>query len=110
MIAVIGHWSSSRISAPWLLLAGIFLAISLLIPRVLAPVKRVWLKLAALLSIVISPIALGLAYVLAMVPVGLLIRLSGKDLLRLRREPSAPSYWIERESGSPATESLKKQF
>jgi hypothetical protein len=39
-----------------------------------------------------------------------LIRLSGKDLLSLKRDPSSRSYWIDRSAGGPAPESLKDQF
>ena len=110
ILAIIGYWSRGQASALWMVLAAIFLTTSLLIPRVLAPLKRLWLKLAALLSVVINPVALGLVYAVAMVPVGLFIRLSGKDLLQLKRDPSARSYWVERGIGGPAPESLRKQF
>jgi hypothetical protein len=53
---------------------------------------------------------LGFMYVVAMIPVGLLIRISGKDLLSLKRDSSASSYWIKRTAGGPAPESLKDQF
>ena len=109
IITAIYSWHG-HMSYAWALSALVFLAISLTIPRVLAPAKRLWLKIAELLSIIVSPIALGLMYVVAMVPVGLLIRLSGKDLLSLKRESSARSYWIDRTAGGPAPESLKDQF
>jgi hypothetical protein len=109
IITAIYFWHG-HMSYAWAGLALIFLAISLTVPRVLAPAKRLWLKLAELLSVVVSPIALGLMYVLAMIPVGLLIRISGKDLLSLKRDPSARSYWINRTVGGPAPGSLKDQF
>jgi hypothetical protein len=97
-------------SYAWAAFTLIFLVASLAVPRVLAPAKRLWLKLAELLSVVVSPIMLGFMYVVAMIPVGLLIRLTGKDLLSLKRDPSARSYWINRTTGGPAPESLKDQF
>jgi hypothetical protein len=109
IITAVSFWNGHT-SYVWGCLALVFLAISLTVPRVLAPGKRLWLKLAELLSVVVSPIALGLMYVVAMIPVGVLIRLSGKDLLSLKREPSTRSYWIDRSAGGPAPESLKDQF
>jgi hypothetical protein len=109
MIAAIYFWRG-HVSYAWTALAIVFLAISLTVPRVLAPAKRLWLKLAELLSMVVSPIALGFMYVVAMIPVGLLIRLSGKDLLSLKHDSSARSYWVNRPAGGPAPESLKDQF
>ena len=103
------YYLHGQLSYVWAALGLLLLAVSLTIPRILAPAKRLWLKLAELLSRVVSPIALGLMYVFAMVPVGVLIRLSGKDLLSLRHDPSAHSYWINR-SRSASPESLKDQF
>ena len=40
----------------------------------------------------------------------LLVRAKGKDLLRLKREPEATSYWIAREPPAPAPGSMSKQF
>lgn len=108
-VTIIYYWVG-QLSYVWAALALVFLAISLVVPRVLAPAKRLWLKLAALIHVVVSPIALGLMYIVAMIPVGLLIRLSGKDLLSLKRDASAHSYWISRAAGGPAPESLKDQF
>src|SRR5438477_8223237 len=80
------YWLHGRISVIWGVLGGLTLMISLFLPRLLAPIKRAWLKLGALLGQVISPIALGLIYILAIVPVGTLARLARKDLLSLRRD------------------------
>jgi hypothetical protein len=43
-------------------------------------------------------------------PTGLVMRTLGKDLLRLKREPAADSYWIVRQPPGPAPESMKDQF
>jgi hypothetical protein len=43
-------------------------------------------------------------------PVGWYIRKSGKDLLRLKPERDAATYWIERSPPGPAPGSLTKQF
>jgi hypothetical protein len=40
----------------------------------------------------------------------LILRLLGKDLLRLRRDPGAPTYWIERNPPGPEPESMANQF
>jgi hypothetical protein len=40
----------------------------------------------------------------------LVLRALGKDLLRLKRDPKADSYWIAREPPGPAPGSMSKQF
>jgi hypothetical protein len=49
-------------------------------------------------------------YVISVVPIALILRMSGKDLLRLKPGNTAASYWIERDPPGPAPESLKDQF
>jgi hypothetical protein len=44
----------------------------------------------------------------AVLPMALVLRAFGKDLLRLKREPGAASYWITREPIKPG--SMSKQF
>jgi saxitoxin biosynthesis operon SxtJ-like protein len=93
----------------WIGAAALCLLISLAMPRVLAPVKRLWLKLGHVLHRLISPLILAAVYVLAFIPVGAALRLFGKDVLALKRDPRAASYWSAR-AGGPAPESLKDQF
>ena len=91
-------------------IGGLFLLAALVIPSVLAPLNRLWLKLGLLLHRIVSPIALGIMFYMVITPMGLLMRATGKDFLKLRLDPSASSYWIEREPPGPAPESLKNQF
>ncbi len=94
----------------WLIVAAGFIAVSLLMPRILAPLRRLWLKFGHLMSIVVSPIILALMYVFAIVVTGALVRLFGKDLLSLKRKPAEASYWIKRNPPGPEFKSLADQF
>ena len=91
-------------------LGALFLAVALLHPAVLAPLARLWMKFGLLLHRIVSPIALGVMFFLVITPMGLLMRLFGKDPLRLRFDRSADSYWIPRDPPGPSPESFKDQF
>lgn len=84
--------------------------VAVVAPRFLDRPNRLWLRFGLFLHRVISPVALALIFFFAIMPTGLLLRLFGKDLLRLRRDPQAPSYWIERDPPGPPPDSLKNQF
>jgi len=87
-----------------------FLAVSLIRPALLGPLNRLWLKFGALLHSITSPIILGVMFYLLIMPIGLFMRLLGKDLLRLKTDPQAPSYWIQRVPPGPEKNSLHRQF
>lgn len=87
-----------------------FLAVSLIAPKRLAPLNRLWLKFGELLHRITSPIILGIMFFGVITPVGWLMRLAGKDLLRMKFDRDAPSYWIRREPPGPDKTSLKRQF
>jgi len=93
-----------------LIVAGIFLLLAISQPTVLTPANRLWTKFGELLHRIISPLALGIIFYTTVLPTGLLLRLFGKDPLRLRLDPNAQSYWIKREPPGPAAESLNNQF
>jgi hypothetical protein len=94
----------------WLGAALVMLALALLWTAPLRPLNRLWLRLGLLLYHVVNPVVMALLFYSTMVPIGLLMRLCGKDPLRLRRDPEAQSYWLVRDPPGPAPETMKNQF
>jgi Saxitoxin biosynthesis operon protein SxtJ len=110
IIAVLSYWAHGRAYVYWSIAAAAILVVSFAMPRLLAPAKRLWLKLGKLLHVIVSPVILSVVYVVVFIPVGAIIRLFGKDLLGLQRDPTVTSYWVSRPAGGPTPESLKEQF
>jgi hypothetical protein len=94
----------------WLGAAVVMLAFALAWPVALAPLNRLWLRLGLVLYKVVNPVVMGLVFFTTVVPIGLLMRALGKDPLRLRRQPTADSYWIAREPPGPEPDTMKNQF
>jgi hypothetical protein len=88
----------------------LFGAAAYIAPGVLAPLNRLWAKFGHLLHMAISPVILGILFYLCISPIGLLMRLTGKDPLRRKFEPATKSYWIVRAPRGPAPKSFKNQF
>jgi len=110
---IIGFWpllSGNDIRIWSLSVAFSILAITIIAPQVLAPVNILWFKFGMLLARIVNPVVMFLIYVIAMLPIGILLRLSGKDLLRQKLDSEATSYWIAREPPGPEPESLIDQF
>ena len=110
IIGVIPLWSrgSPRIWA--LVIAGIFLLAALALPGALAPLNHLWMKVGVLLHKIVGPIVLGFLFFLVITPMGIAMRLFGKNPLRLRRDLESKSYWIERTPPGPRPESFIDQF
>ncbi len=87
----------------WLLPAAgavFFLVTGLVAQPVLQPVYTVWMKLAHVLAWINTRILLGLFFYLVLTPVGVVMRLLGKDLLDKKIDRAAPTYWVKREETS----------
>lgn len=90
--------------------AGAFAATALLRPGLLAPMNRLWTRFGLFLHRIVNPVVLGLIFLAAIVPIGLTLRVLGKDPLRLKRRANQTSYWLERRPPGPTGDSLPRQF
>ena len=79
-------------------------------PARLAPLNRAWTGLGLLLFKVVNPVVLGLIYLTTIVPIGVAMRLLRRDLLHLKYDRRAASYWVVREPPGPAPETMVHQF
>lgn len=93
-----------------LAVSGVFLLITLVRPTLLHFANRLWMRLGLLLSKVVNPLITGLLFYVVVTPMGVLLRMMGKDLLRLRWSPQAQSYWIERRPPGPDPKTMSNQF
>ena len=103
-------WRAGRAWPIELAIAAVFLTAALVRPGVLHWPNRAWTKLGSILGAIVTPIVMALLFFLIMTPVGLLMRLTGKDSLRRRGLRQGDSYWIVREPPGPTGESMSEQF
>jgi hypothetical protein len=109
-VTALNGWHSGKLW-PWTGgLAALFVAAALLRPSVLHPLNLVWLRFGLLLHKVVNPVVMALLFYGTVLPTGLIMRLMGKDLLRLKRQPDADSYWIVRQPPGPSPETMRDQF
>ena len=113
VFTVVGLWPLIHGGALrlWFLgLALAFLVVASLRPGLLSPLNRLWTRAGLLLHHVVNSIILALLFFLVVTPTGLVMRLLGKDSLRLRFQPEAKSYWIARQPPGPPSDGMKNQF
>lgn len=113
VFAIIGAWPLLKSGTPrwWAFgIAAAFAVVAVVMPSLLAGANKLWMKFGLLLAKIVSPIALGILFYLVFTPIGLLMRMSGKDPMRLKADPNATTYWIEREPPGPPPQSMTNQF
>ena len=88
----------------------LFLAGALFAVPLLRPVYRAWMAFAHVLGWINARVLLGLFFYLVLTPVGLILRISGKDLLDEKIDRGAPSYWIRRERRADEKGRLERLF
>jgi hypothetical protein len=93
-----------------LIVSTLVMLVTVAAPSVLTVPNRLWLRFGLLLHRIVSPAVLATMFYLVVMPMGLLMRAFGKDLLRLRSDDSAESYWIKRDPPGPEPSSISNQF
>ncbi len=73
--------------------AAFFLVFGLALPGALKPIHKVWMGLALVMGAVMSRVILTVLFFLVITPLGVIIRLTGKDLLDKKPGKTAPSFW-----------------
>lgn len=95
----------------WFLLAAVmFFAAALIMPGVLAPLNRLWTRFGLLLHAIVSPLVLGCIFFFVVMPIGLAMRLIGKNPLPLGFDGGASTYWVKRPQPGAESRGFRDQF
>ena len=106
LIALYPTINSEGIRIWSVILSLIFLVLGLLDSKVLTPLNKIWFKFGILLGRVISPLIMGAIFFFVVTPIGLIMRILGKDVLNLKYN-SNKTYWIEK---TGPKSKMKNQF
>ena len=90
----------------WALILAIAFPPLSFIPVLFVPVYKLWVKIGGVIGKINSYLILNFLFFLIITPMGLVIRLFGRDLLAKKIDKESDSYWSKHEiSGS-----MKQQF
>jgi len=85
---------------------GLLILAGLLVPRSLGPVQKAWMGLAHAISKVTTPIFMAIVYYVVLSPIGLVMRLFGKNAMTEHHKDA--SIWVSR--GDSRRGDLERQF
>lgn len=91
-------------------IGGLVLAIACsIIPLVGRWTYLVWTAVSFVLSMLVSPIVVGIIFFLILTPIAFIARISGKDELRLKRRRESASYFETAEYDT-SPDAFKRQY
>lgn len=95
MFGFVLPWIFSYSTPYWpFIAASLFSIVALLRPVLLGPVNRVWLKISDVLGWINTRLVMGIMFFLLIAPIGMLMRLFGKDTLNTKLSDQQTSYRI----------------
>ena len=103
-------WTGREEGNTLFIIATLLLSLSLVLPRILIPLQKLWMTLALLLGWLMTRVILITLYYLVVTPIGLLAKLCGKDFLNRKFDREAQSYWIPKEPSPPGKKKYENQF
>lgn len=77
-------------------MSALFAIISIYKAKLLLPLNKLWMSFGFLLGKIVSPLVIGIIFFALFTPIAVIMRLFGRDELRLRFR-SKESHWINRE-------------
>jgi hypothetical protein len=93
-----------------LVIAALLLGVALFSPQFYAIPNKLWFRFGLVLGKYLTPFIVVSLFLVAVLPVALILRMLGKDILGLRRDPTLETYWVPREARGLTPESLDDQF
>ncbi len=95
----------------YFLIAGCFFAVAgIALPLLLKPLHKIWMGFSIIIGFFMSRVMLTILFYLVVTPLGVIIRLTGKDILDQKIEKGRESYWIKRDGTLKNRESYENQY
>ena len=75
--------------------------------KLLTPLNKPWFKFVMILGFIVVPVIMGVVFFLVITPIGLAMKIMGKDLLNKKYDKTKKTYWIKRDKPFGT---MKRQF
>ena len=106
LIAIYPLINQDQIKIWSILVSLIFLVLGIMNSKILTPLNKIWFKFGVFLGKIVSPLIMVIIYFFVVTPIGLMLKVFKKDVLRLKFNKNK-SYWIEK---TEPKSKMKNQF
>ena len=107
---ILSFWpkmNGGEINFLFLVLSLIFLILGLMKSKLLNPLNVLWFKFGMKLGSIVAPLVMAIVFFAVVTPVGLIMRILGKDLLNKKYNKEKTTYWSKR---LQSFGTMKRQF
>jgi len=110
LLSLFLFWKEKGSYFYFLIIGNVFVILSELYPKILKPIQKPWMMFVTILGFLMSRVILSIIFYIVVTPLGLILRLFGKDFLDLKTAKS--SYWNHRDNIEEKVqkENYEKQF
>ncbi len=99
---IIALWpilNSENVRVWSLIISILFFLLGIFNSKLLTPLNKLWIKFGLLLAKVVSPVVMAVIYFGVVTPTGLIMRILGKDILKLKKN-NYNSYWEKKDNSN----------
>lgn len=110
LISGLALWRGKASGAYFLISGLLFIGFGAARPELLKPLQKVWMAFSAVIGFFMSRVILAILFYCVVAPIGVVMKLFGKDILDQRVSSVRPSYWRERSAAVKSKESYVNQY
>lgn len=93
----------------FLIISILFFLISIFLPKSLYVLNLLWMRIGIIIGIIVNPVIVGLIYFLLFFPIGLIMKLYGRDELLINLK-NKKTFWYYKNRDRENLSSFKNQF
>ncbi len=106
LLTIYFYLNDKNLNIYLLITSLIFLILGFKNSIILTPLKRIWFKFGLYLGNFVSPIIMGIIFFGVVTPTSILVKIFGKDLLKLKKSNNK-TYWLKKDNSNSR---MKNQF
>lgn len=110
ILGLIALWRHKNFYGYLLATGVLFIGLGLTVSQMLKPIQKIWMGISVIIGFFVSRLILSILFYAVLTPIGLAMRIFGKDVLDQRIEKDKISYWKDLEDKVKPKESYEKQY